>query len=48
MTQRWFLDDVGLPEELANDNAKEQVSAEWNAILREFGVKPRNTEAYGP
>ena len=43
---RSFLDSVGLPEIICIDNAKEQTSAAWNAICREFGIKVRPTEAY--
>lgn len=43
---RMFLDNVGLPEVIVSDNAKEQRSMEWKRILREFGVKDHPIEAY--
>jgi len=43
---RLFLDSVGLPEIICIDNSKEQTSAAWDAICREFGIKVRLTEAY--
>ena len=43
---RAFIDDVGCPEEIITDNAKEEKSKEWKSILREFGVKERQITPY--
>jgi len=43
-----FLQDVGIPADMHVDEAKELNLAKWGTVVKKFGIRQTQTEAYTP
>ena len=43
-----FVTDVGIPQELITDGAKEETESRWKDVCKEFRIISRTTEPYSP
>jgi hypothetical protein len=43
-----FMQDVGIPSALHSDDAKELTEGKMSQIMKEFWIKPSNSEPYSP
>jgi len=43
-----FIHDIGIPQHIHTDNAKELKAGQWKKIVNEYGIKQTHTEPYSP
>jgi hypothetical protein len=43
-----FIQDIGIPSEMHNDDAKEQTLGKWFEVMRKFQIKQTLSKPYSP